>query len=121
MFYYLDTSAIIKRYHKETGTEFINSIFNLSKEHIITISSITLLETITVIRKLLNKKIITSREYNDIITTFYNDCKSNKLMIVNIETFHINTAQKLVMESNISAPDAIILASGVRHSLASLV
>lgn len=43
--FYFDTSAIVKRYHKEVGSEGLDKIFEL-KEHAFTISFLCILEFI---------------------------------------------------------------------------
>lgn len=41
--YFLDTSALVKHYHQEVGTDTVDEIFN-SKERLLLISDISIIE-----------------------------------------------------------------------------
>ena len=111
MLYFLDTSAIIKRYHEESGTEFINSIFDSTDKSILVISSFTTIETVATLKKFKNKKIISTEDFFYSASKFNSECESQKIMVIDIEKFHITYAYSLILKHNIAAPDAIILAS----------
>jgi len=109
MFYFLDTSALVKRYHQELGTEVVDSLFTTADVSFVTCSFV-LLETIVVLKKLRKKGFITAEEFNDAFWQFQTECES-KIKIIDIYSFHIISARQLVLKYDFSAGDALILAS----------
>lgn len=70
MNYFFDTSALIKRYVDEPGSDTVDRIFELAG--IIYIAQITLIESIATLRRLLHEKILNREQFhylkNEIIT-----------------------------------------------------
>jgi len=54
-YYFLDTSALVKRYHQETGTKIIDKIFD-SEEKVIIISNISISEFVSALNRKKNEK-----------------------------------------------------------------
>lgn len=62
MNYFFDTSALIKRYIDEPGSEAVDGIFEIAD--IIYISQITLIESIATLRRLLHEKILNREQFH---------------------------------------------------------
>ena len=56
MIYYFDTSALVKRYHREVGTEIVDSIIESDAE--IYFSSIAIAETVSALVRLKERGLI---------------------------------------------------------------
>ena len=52
---YLDTSALVKRYHKEEYSDVIDDIF---EKYVISISELTIVELTSALRKKVDEKVI---------------------------------------------------------------
>lgn len=64
--FYLDTSAIVKRYRTEEGTEFIDRLFEKieKSKHRLATSFLSVLEFISALRRLLKAKEITRETFS---------------------------------------------------------
>jgi hypothetical protein len=69
--FYLDTSALVKRYKSEEGSETIDWLYDrLPRGHGLATSFLTVLEFVSAIRRLLTTRSISEEEFRDIISTF---------------------------------------------------
>jgi len=69
--FYLDTSALVKRYKTEEGSDIIDYLYdNLPKEHSLAASFLTVLEFVSAIRRLLKGNRISQDDFETIISTF---------------------------------------------------
>lgn len=69
--YYLDTSALIKRYVKESGSLALGSIFK--KSAVLFTSAITYAEIYATFNRLKREGLISSKEFNSCLNQFEND------------------------------------------------
>jgi predicted nucleic acid-binding protein len=105
--YYLDTSALVKRYHVERGTRYLDRIF-AEPDATFTIASIAIVEvTAAVHRKHVEGEIsrnallhTLSKFSEDLITEFW---------ILDIERHHIHEAQQLILRHGLRTLDSLQL------------
>lgn len=109
MLYFFDTSALVKRYHYETGTEIIQEIA-VGKDNRIFISAFTIVELLAVVDKLLRRKIISREEVTKITTGLQDDLRSQCIEIINILPKHISKTYGLIFDFHLSSSDSLILA-----------
>ncbi len=111
---YLDSSALIKRYLKEKGTDIIDNVFKDadSNNTIIYSSSWNIGEVIGVFDKYDRKKIIKLKE---VIDEFLNEIKrldsKNSFEIINIDFKLISESINYVIKYHIYMADALQIAS----------
>jgi predicted nucleic acid-binding protein len=110
MTYFLDTSALVKRYRREEGTVTLDEIFSLPENEII-ISSVSISEFGSSLNKHLRKKEITSEDLRQVIGRFYFDLRSQCISIADIQREVFFVANDLIFEYYLGCNDAIILAS----------
>lgn len=75
MFYYLDTSSLLKRYKSETGSDNIDDLFaqiHFTRQKIFT-SSFTSVEIVSASQRLLKVKKIARDSYRKILLSFISD------------------------------------------------
>lgn len=65
--FYFDTSAIVKRYHKEIGSEILDKIFEV-KEHGIALSFWTILEFTVAFSARMRRKALSRHAFNSYLT-----------------------------------------------------
>ena len=110
--YFIDTSALFKRYINETGTEKIDSLFNCTGLFII--SSLTIIEFISNLRRLADvDRIIDNNTFNAIRNTFLNDIAAGLLKVEAVSSLNIVTAADLIGKSYVTTIDSIILAAAI--------
>ncbi|MGI6626751.1 MAG: type II toxin-antitoxin system VapC family toxin [Bacillota bacterium] len=108
--YFIDTSALFKRYVEEQGSEVVDSIFSESAEkHISTISILELLSNLQ--RLHLIDKIMSSSQFTAAWTAFSLDLADGTLQTVNAAAQVINRAVDCLQACYVTPIDALQLAS----------
>lgn len=115
MNYFLDTSALVKRYRYEIGTETIDEILQDNGSTII-ISSISICEVYRAIHRHLRMKRINKEDFEMAIDQFYTELHSQRLEMVESSRDILFHANHLIFSYNISVNDAIILGSAMSVS-----
>lgn len=106
--YFFDTSALVKRYHVEEGTELVEKIFN-DEKGIFVVASITITEFVSALVRKLNEGIITIDDLDSCLSEFSKDIISS-FWIIDLERSHINKSISLIIKHNIRTLDSLQLA-----------
>lgn len=106
--YFFDTSALVKRYHVESGSEKVDEIFNAS-DGILVIASITIAEFVSAFARKLNEGIISEDDLRICLSEFSKDIISS-FWIIDIERSHINKSVSLIIKHNLRTLDSLQLA-----------
>ncbi len=109
--YFLDTSALVKRYHVELGTVPVMALFENS-ENMLSVSELTLVEVASAFRRRKNRGEITESVMRDALSKFEDDVL-NRFSIINIDRSLIERAKTLVLQYEIRTLDAIQLAAAL--------
>lgn len=107
MNFFLDTSALIKRYIQEVETNAIQRIFNESEE--IIVSFITELESTSTFRRLLVEAKITNEQYDNLLFELEQDFED--FIVIPFDTRIKNIAKELITKYQIKTLDSIQLAT----------
>lgn len=112
--YYLDTSALIKRYRTETGTAVIGVLFSGRREDdVFTTSHFTSLEVESVAARALKARLLDRRAHGVMLRLFAEDLEQ-WLVVLPLFTALVSNAAELVRRYAIRAGDSIHLASALR-------
>ncbi|HDH11936.1 MAG TPA: PIN domain-containing protein [Nitrospirae bacterium] len=118
--YYLDTSALVKLYHNEKGTEEVEKIFSTQNASII-ISEIAVVELYSALYRLNRMKEIPGNAVEASIRSFEDDCKY-RFSINSVGSDTINRAKKIIKrygkDESIRTLDAIQLSVSLDHESA---
>jgi len=106
---FCDTSALIKKYISEKGSEKFEKI--LSKTDNIYVSSITEIETISTFKRLLTEKAIDKDDYQMIVKDFETDYQF--FSVVSIDGQIIKKAVKMINQYQLKTLDSIQLGTAV--------
>ncbi len=109
MLYFLDTSALVKRYHQENGSHTIIQIFE-TEENRILISSLSLAEFVSAINRVKNRGEISEEDFKFTLDKFTVDISIGRIGIVDITRVHIFSSTELIIKYNLFPADAVILA-----------
>jgi predicted nucleic acid-binding protein len=107
--YFLDTSALVKRYHAEPGTETVLACFN-DPHNLLLICNLSIAELIAALQKLLLRGQLSHDAVKAARGQLMLDLLSGRLGVVDVHRRHIFEAESLIVDYNLSANDAIILA-----------
>lgn len=110
MKYYFDTSAIVKRYHREKGTEKVDEIIEGDSE--IYISTLAIAETISAFTRLISGGIISKSKYKRIFEIFFSDVESRYIPVPLSDDLIIKTVE-IIERHNLRTLDALHLAVAV--------
>ena len=86
MRYYFDTSALVKRYIKESGSEVIDII--IDKANNILVSALTHIETISAFRRLLAEENICEADYEKLKSELNKDFKDFTVLPISKKTLN---------------------------------
>ena len=106
--YFFDSSALIKRYHPEKGSDKVNKI--MDSEDYLMISSVGMVEFCSAINRKKNQRKITQEDFEFAIWQFFNDVRT-RFFVVGLEGYRIAIANDMVFKHNITSFDAVQLAS----------
>ncbi|MFZ3059709.1 MAG: type II toxin-antitoxin system VapC family toxin [Candidatus Methanoperedens sp.] len=110
-FYFLDTSALVKRYHSEKGTDKIDKIFS-EDDRVIVISSISITEMVSALNRKKEDKIILKEDLKIALSKFFHDAIKD-FLIIELDGEHIKGSIMLVLKRNIRTLDALQLAVAI--------
>lgn len=108
--FFVDTSALFKRYQPEKGTALVSRILEESDEPIF-ISSITIVEIISNLKRLCEiDKITTEEQFIKQRTFFYQDIGALDITILEVSAEDIIKAEDLILKRYMKPVDSIQLA-----------
>jgi predicted nucleic acid-binding protein len=110
--FFLDTSALVKQYVDEPGSQWIRSSVIESEEGIVFISRVTEVEVSSTFARRVREGTISSREREEVESAFCDDCQ-NLYHVIDLNEEVIELAKNLVIHYPLRAYDAIQLASAI--------
>ncbi len=109
--FYFDTSAIVKRYHKELGTDVLDKIFEL-KEHGFAISFWTLLEFIVAFSARKRRGQLSREAFNMTVSRFLRDVLE-RFTIISVNDEIVASAIPLAIRHALPSADCLQLAGAI--------
>ncbi len=111
MIMYFDTSAVIKRYATEQGTDWVRSFFTPPATNQVYTSQITLVEVAAGLQRKVRSRALPPRYAQKALQTFLDDVTSGDYVIVPLNNTIINLAVQLTQHHPLRAYDALHLAT----------
>lgn len=109
--FFFDTSALVKRYHEERGTEVVDSIIENPDSDIV-ISSLSIIETVSAFRRKYNTNEITEAEMNDQLSVFFREALDEFIVVPLAESI-IEFSFDLILEDDLRTLDSLQLAAAL--------
>ncbi|MGE5578124.1 MAG: type II toxin-antitoxin system VapC family toxin [Syntrophothermus sp.] len=110
--YFLDTSALFKRYIKEAGSDNVASLFE--RQARFTIASLTISEVLANLRRLVDvDKLLDDGEYARLKSLFLGDISDGFLDVVEVTTSIILESAEIVSKRFLTPIDSIQLATAL--------
>lgn len=111
--FFLDASAVVKRYRPEVGTAWVRALADPAAKHVIILSEITLAETAAALAALHRASGgITKQERNRALTLFLGHCDAEYRLIA-VSRSMINRAVTLTQNHKLRGYDAVQLATAL--------
>ncbi len=111
-FFYIDSSALVKRYHKEKGTDKVDLLFDTLRvrEPKCLITSIwSIPETIATMNRKKNEGKIEATKLKDILANLFNEI--DMLDTITVDEERILGSISLITEHNLNSADALHLSA----------
>ncbi len=118
--YFLDTSALVKRYVREIGSDWILSITDPATDNDLAISQITWVEVHSAFARRLRDGSLSAQRF-DLIAQKVREDFENEYRVIDVDQTLIETATELVMQHPLRAYDSVQLASALRFQSTTLV
>jgi len=119
--YYLDTSALLKRYRTENGTRVLDALFSArTRDELLITSHFTAAEVESVAARALKGRLLTKKAYAVLLSLFVDDLE-NVLVVLPVSTVLLSEAAAVARNSALRASDALHLATALRARQASAV
>jgi len=109
--YFFDTSALVKRYHEEQGTERVDEILD-DEETEILISSLTVIESVSAFRRKHNRGDVTESEMQQLLSVFFREAL-DEFVIIPLEESLLTFSFDLVLEDDLRTLDSLQLSAGL--------
>jgi len=118
--YFLDTSALVKRYVPEIGSDWILSITDPATDNHLAISQITWVEVHSALARRLRDGSFSAQRFDLIVQKVREDFE-NEYRVIDVDQTLIETATELVMQHPLRAYDSVQLASALRFQSTTLL
>jgi predicted nucleic acid-binding protein len=110
-YYFFDTSALVKRYHDEVGTDTVDSVIE-DEANTIVISSLAVIEATSEFRKRYNSGDLSEAGMRDLLTTFFDEAL-NDFVIVPMNDVALERAFDLVLRDDLRTLDSLQLSAAL--------
>ena len=113
--FYLDASAIVKRYSPETGSAWIRSLIDPLSGHTLVLSEITLAEVAAALA--IKHRVpggITRRERDSALSLFLSHCQS-EYELISVSRLIVDLAVRLTQDHKLRGYDAVQLAIDIHR------
>ncbi len=110
--FFCDTSAIIKRYGRETGSDFVNELAGTESGNVIILAGITQVEVAATIARRLKSGSVTNSDATDALAAFTLDL-NNRYLTVDIRPDVLSAAMKMATKHALRGYDAVQLAAAL--------
>ena len=107
--YFLDSSALVKRYAVETGTSWISSLCDSSNGHTILIANVTVVEVAAALASKRRSREITPEAYDQVMQDFIRDA-STQYQVLGVDQHVITLGVALTGRQKLRGYDAVQLA-----------
>lgn len=106
-FYYVDTSALVKRYHTESGSERVDHLFSDPTASFLA-ANIALTEITSALDRKVQENLLTRDALNTVLAAIARDLLED-FWLIEIERAHILRSQELILRHHLRALDALHL------------
>jgi len=107
--YFFDSSALVKRYHNEPGTQKVDEIIEHPEADLV-ISSLAISEVTSALHRKRQERKISDELLTDLLVAFYNEVLS-KFTVISLDDSLIPPSIDLILRQNLRTLDSLQLAA----------
>lgn len=112
MWYFLDTSALVKRYKREVGTDVVQRLF-AEPTSMLLISAVTLAETYAALYRQSRRGHLRDAELNEALDGITADLERDRVSVLDISSHHVARSRQVIADYQLTSHDALILAAAL--------
>lgn len=109
---FFDTSALVKRYYEEPGSEIVDSLVE-SEESTAVITSIAVIEAVSAFRRKQNRDDVSSELVTELVAAFFDEALADFLVLPTQEALFEHSFD-LVLEDDLRTLDSLQLSAAIR-------
>lgn len=111
--FYIDTSALVKRYHDEIGTKVVNILMDaiVSGRASGLILSLVLTETISTLNRKMNERVLDKGLFDKLIAVLYEELQH--FTILSLDDRKVVSSITYIMQYSLNSADALHLTAAV--------
>jgi uncharacterized protein len=112
--FFFDTSVLIKLYHEENGTTFLDQLL-IEQQPIIVISDLSIIEMISALARKVRTQDVTPEMFEQVVTAFEKDVPAFERLSLNrdVQNRAIALLKKYGLQQGLRTLDALQLASAL--------
>ena len=107
---FFDTSALVKRYYEEPGTETVDTL--IEGESTVVISSLAVVETVSAFRRKYNRDGISELQMNRLLSAFFEEALA-EFVILPMDELAFQFSFLLVLEHNLRTLNSLQLSAAL--------
>jgi predicted nucleic acid-binding protein len=107
---FFDTSALVKRYYKESGTDSVDEM--VEGERSVVITSLTVIETISAFRRKYNREDLNEQDVNSLLAVFFEEALDD-FVILPLEESIQQFSFDLILEDDLRTLDSLQLSAAL--------
>ena len=107
---FFDTSALVKRYAEEPGTQRVDELIDGDER--VLISSLSIIETVSAFRRKYNRDQLTAERMNTLLAAFFREALDD-FVIVPLEESVLQFSFDLVLEHDLRTLDSLQLSAAL--------
>jgi len=108
--FFFDTSALVKRYYKEPGTDSVDEM--VEGERRVVITSLTVIETISAFRRKYNREDLNEQDVNSLLAAFFEEALDD-FVILPLEESIQQFSFDLILEDDLRTLDSLQLSAAL--------
>ena len=108
---FFDTSALVKRYYPESGTETVDELVE-DPDRVVIITTLSVVETASAFRRKYNRDEIESDRMYGLLAAFFEEALAD-FMLIPLEDVSLESALGLVLADDLRTLDSIQLAAAL--------
>lgn len=108
---FFDTSALVKRYYPETGTDVVDELVE-DDDRTVVVTSLAVIEATSAFRRKHNADEISEREMTSLVATFFDEALS-EFVVVPMDDVSLERAFDLILEDDLRTLDSLQLSAAL--------
>ena len=109
--FFFDTSALVKRYYDETGTETVDSLIEAEDNQVV-ISSLSIIETVSAFRRKYNTGELSQSDMDELLGSFFQEALE-EFVILPMEESVLQFSFDLILNHDLRTLDSLQLSAAL--------